>query len=71
MEQRNAATQFVVGGKLHVFACQQPVVGNVIVRQHDSFWETGRSGGVLHVHYVMRLYFLFCFNQRIVTDVLA
>ena len=71
VEEGNADAQLVVACKLHVFTGQEAVVGDVVVGEHDTFRETGSTGGVLHVDGVVTAHLFFGGQQVVVVDVAA
>ena len=61
----------VLGSVLHALAYVVAVVQNVVVGQHDTFWETCSSRCVLHVNYIVFLYCMLCLVKLLVCHMLA
>ncbi|OAV75112.1 hypothetical protein Barb7_01313 [Bacteroidales bacterium Barb7] len=70
MKERHAATQFVVRRKAHALAGEKAVVGNIMMRQHDSLREAGRAGSILHIDDVAAVHLPLRLNQFRIADVL-
>ena len=71
VEEGNAATKLVFGSELHMLTSQQTVVGYIIVRQHDTFRETCRTGSILHVDNIVAGNELLGIFQFVVADVFS
>ena len=71
VEEGNATTKLVFGRELHMLTGQKTVVGYIIVRQHDTFRETCRTGCILHIDYIVAIDEFLGIFQFIVADVFA
>lgn len=49
VEHRHLDHHPVGGGKIHTVADGLAVVDHIVMGQHDSFWEAGSAGGILHI----------------------
>src|SRR5574344_508763 len=66
VKQRYAAAKFVVACESHAFACEESIVCDVMMCQHNAFRKTSCAGGVLHIDHVVARYLFLSLLQRFI-----
>ncbi len=71
MEQRYAYAQLVFLCECHVLACDETIVGDVVMREHHTLREARRATRVLHVYHIVASHLALHLRQHLVVDVLT
>ena len=66
VEKRHTGQYFVPVRVVHAVADREPVVQDIVVRQHHPFGESRRTRSILHVDLFERINLCFCREQRLV-----